>query len=221
MDILVKEIKTFSKQNWWIYILFIISLFLIYKTDSWNLLEVSIVFLFHFLWDICVMMMWDYYSKWKEKNALYAQIWSFIIFWLIWIYAWFTSWKWSYLVPQILFFWPIIKWFKPNIKWLNEFFMLWVWIFVLIIYYYLWLIHDLAVLIQIIWFIVFPISLIINNLKVKYFWSLSWIFLIFLWSAMMLYSWFLESKVIWTDLSYTLLPLTVFIYYLKLIKKYI
>jgi hypothetical protein len=221
MNIILKEIRLFSKQNWWIYILFIFSLFIIYKTNSWNLFEVALVFIFHFFWDICVMMMWDFYSKKQEKKALYAQIWSFIIFWLIWIYAWISSWKWSYLVPQILFFWPIIKWFKPNFKWLNSFFMLWVWIFVLIMYYYLWLIHSLTVFIQILWFIIFPISLIIKNNKTKYFWSLLWIFLIFLGSSSMLYSWFIEWKVIWTDLSYTLLPFTVFIYYIKLIKKYI
>ena len=221
MNLILKEIKLFSKQNWWIYILFIISLFIIYKTNSWSLIEVALVFMFHFFWDICVMMMWDFYSKKQEKKALYAQIWSFVIFWLIWIYAWITSDKWSYLVPQILFFWPIIKWFKPKFKWLNSIFMLWVWIIVLILYYYLWLIHNITIFIQILWFIIFPISLIIENNKVRYFWSLLWIFLIFLGSSFMLYNWFNEWKIIWTDLSYTLLPFTVFIYYLKLIKNYI
>jgi len=138
MNLLFKELKIFSKQNWWIYIIFIICLFVIYKTDSWNLIEVSLVFLFHFIWDICIMMMWDFHSKWKEKKALYAQIWSFTIFSLIWIYAWISAWKWSYLVPQLLFIWPIIKWFNINLKWLNYKFMIWVWALVLILYCYLW-----------------------------------------------------------------------------------
>ena len=221
MKLLLKEIKIFSKQNWWIYIIFIICLFIIYKTDSWNLLEVSLVFLFHFIWDICVMMMWDYNSKWKEKQALYAQIWSFIIFWLIWIYAWISAWKWSYLVPQLVFIWPIIKWFNINLKWLNYKFMIWVWALVLILYCYLWLISDIATLIQILWFIIFPIALILTNSKYKYFWSIFWIFLMFIGSWIMLYTGFIERNVIWTDLSYTLLPFTVFVYYLKLIKNYI
>ncbi len=221
MNLLLKEIKQFSKQNWWIYILFIISLFIIYKTNSWSLLEVSLVFMFHFFWDLCVMMMWDFYSKNQEKKALYAQIWSFIIFWLIWIYAWLTSEKWSYLVPQLLFFWPIIKWFNPNLKWLNTIFISSIWIIVLILYYYLWLITNFSTLVQILWFIIFPISLIIKNNKLKYFWNLIWIFLIFTGSSSMLYIWFLDWNIIWTDLSYTLLPFTVFVYYLKLIKKYI
>lgn len=221
MNLLIKELKKFSKQNWWIYAIFIICLFIIHKTETWNIIEVFLVFLFHFIWDICVMMMWGFYSKKENKKALYAQIWSFIIFWLIWIYAWMTDWKWSYIVPQILFFWPIIKWFNIKIKWLNSYFMIVVWIFVFILYYYLWLIENISVIIQILWFIIFPTSLIINNNKYKYFWTLIWIFLIFIWSWIMLYNWFVESKVVWTDLSYTLLPLTVLIYYIKLIKKYI
>ena len=124
MNIFIKELKLFSKQNWWIYIIFIICLFIIYKTGSWNIIEVCLVFMFHFIWDVFVMMMWDYYSKKENKKALYSQIWSFIIFWIIWIYAWLSAWKWSYLVPQILFFWPIIKWFNPSFKWLNAYFMI-------------------------------------------------------------------------------------------------
>lgn len=221
MNLFLKEIKTFSKQNWWIYIIFIICLFIIYKTGSWNLFEVSIIFFIHFLWDIYVMMMWNFHSKNENRKALLAQIWSFLIFWWIWIYAWLTAWKWSYLIPNLIFFWPIIKWFKPNLKWLNSYFMIVVWIFILILYYYLWLILNIAILIQILWFIIFPISLVLKSHKLKYFGSLLWIGFIFLGSTFLLYNWFIEKNINWIDLSFSLLPFTVFIYYIKLIKKYI
>ncbi len=221
MNLLLKEIKIFSKQNWWIYIIFIICLFIIYKTNSWSLLEVGLVFMFHFLWDMFVMMMWDYYAKKEDKKALYSQIWSFLIFGFIWIYAWIIDWKWSYLIPQLLFFWPIIKWFYPKFKWLDYKFLTFIWILVFSFYYYLDLIVNIWVFIQILWFIIFPISLILNNEKIRYFWNLVWIFFIFIWSAYLLYLWFLDKKVIWTDVSYTLLPFTVFIFYLKNFKKYI
>ena len=201
--------------------MFILCLFLIYKTNSWSLVEVALVFAFHFMWDMFVMMMWDFYAKKEEKNALYSQIWSFIIFGLIWIYAWITSDKWSYLVPQILFFWPIIKWFKKELKWLDYKFMTIVWLLVLILYYLLNLITSVWILIQILWFIIFPISLILKSEKYRYFWNLLWIIFIFIGSASLLYSWFLEGNVIWTDLSYSLLPLTVLGFYLKNLKKYI
>jgi len=221
MNILIKELKTFSKQNWWIYIIFIICLFVIYITNSGSLIEVSLVFAFHFLWDIFVMMMWDYYVKWEDKNALKSQIGSFAIFWIIWIYAWLSAWKWSYLIPQLLFFWPIIKWFKKEIKWININFMIFIWILVLIFYYSLLLITSYWVLIQILWFIIFPVSLILENEKIRYFWNLLWISFIFLGSASLLYNWFIEKNVIWTDLSYTLLPFTVLIFFIKNLKKYL
>jgi len=221
MNILFKELKEFSRQNWWIYIIFIICLYVIYITNSWSLLEVSLVFGFHFLWDIFVMMMWDYYSKNDDKNALKSQIWSFIVFWLIWIYAWITAWKWSYLVPQILFFWPIVKWFKKDIKWLDYKFMIVIWLIVLILYYLFNLISNIWVFIQILWFIIFPISLILTNEKLRYFGNLLWISFIFFGSAYLLYNWFVEKNIIWTDLSYSLLPFTVFIFYLKNLKKYL
>jgi len=221
MNILLKEIKIFSKNNWWIYLVFLICLFIIYKTNSWSLVEVSLVFVFHFLWDMFMMMMGDYYAKNEDKKALYAQTWGFMIFSLIWIYAWLTAWKWNYLVPQILFFWPIIKWFFPKIKWLDYKFLSIIWIFVFSFYYYLALITSFGVFIQILWFIFLPISLMIEDKKIKYFWNLVWIFLIFFGSALLLYNWFLEKNIIWTDVSYTLLPLSVFVFFLKNLRKYL
>jgi len=216
---LINELKKFSRDNWWVYMIFIICLFFIYRTNSWNIYEVSLVFVFHFLWDLCIMMMWDYYTKWKVKNGLYAQTGSFIIFSLIWIYSWLRFWKWSYLLPQFLFVWPIIKWFTQK-KWINYKFIIIVWIVVLWIYFSLWLIQNIWVLIQILWFIIFPVALSLNSEKIKYFLSLLWIMCIFIWSSYFLYQWFLEKNIIWTDLSYTLLPLTVVVFYLKNIKKY-
>jgi len=221
MNIFLKEIKKFSKQNWWIYVVFLVCIFLIYKTNSGNIYEVVFVFIFHFLWDMFVMMMWDFYAKKQEKKALYSQIWSFVIFGLIWIYAGVTQGKWSYLVPQILFFWPILKWFKKDLVWLNYNFLIIIWIIVFCFYYYLWLITNIWVFIQILWFIIFPISLIFKWEKIKYFWNLIAILFIFVGSAYLLYLGFLEKNIAGTDLSYSLLPFTVFVFYLKNLKKYL
>ena len=221
MNLLLKEFKKFSKENWWVYLMFLVCLYIIYVTNSGNLLEVSLVFAFHFLWDLFVMMMWDFYAKNENKKALYAQLGSFSIFSIIWIYAWITAWKWSYLLPQLLFIWPIIKWFFNDLKFLNYKFLIIVWILVFSVYYYLWLITSVWVFIQMLWFVIFPIALILEQQKMKYFLSLIWIFLIFLGSLSFLYDWFINKNIIWTDLSYTLLPLTVVVFYLKNLKKYL
>ena len=218
---LIKELKIFLKNNWWIFIIFFICIFLIYKTNSWNIYEVSLLFVFHFLWDLCVMMIGDYYSNKEERKWLLAQVGSFTIFGLIWIYAGYFQWKWSYLAPQILFIWPIIKWFNKKLSWINYKFISFVWILLFIAYYYFSIISNIWTFIQVLWFIIFPISLILKNDKKRYFWNLIWIWFIFLGSVFMLYQWFIHKNIIWTDLSYTLLPFTVFVFYLKNLKKYI
>ena len=221
---LYKEFNEFSRNNWWVYILFFISLFFVWKTNSWNLLEIVLVFIAHFLWDLCVMLVQDYFRKWDEKKALYAQTVSFIIFGLIGIYAWVVWWKWAYLLPQLLFVWPIVQWFlalykfKFNITWR---FLAVISVFVLFVYFYLDLVHNFWQFIQILWFAIFPISLMILNKKTRYFLSLVWIWFIFLGSFWQLYLWFLQHNVSGVDISYTLLPFTVFVFYLKDIKIYL
>ena len=215
------EIKKFSKNNWWIYLIFLACLFVIYKTNSWNLLEVVLVFFFHFLWDIFIMMMWDYLVVKEEKKALYSQTVSFIIFSLIGIYAWITKNNWNYLIPQSLFIWPLIKWFCRKIKFANYKFLIFIWVIVFSFYYYFWLIQNIWTIIQILGFIIFPIALVLDNEKLKYFFSLIWIFFIFLGSAYFLYLWFINKNIVWTDLSYTLLPLTVLVVYLKNFRNYL
>ncbi len=116
MNLLLKEIKLFSKQNWWIYIIFIICLFIIYKTGSWNLVEISLIFALHFLWDAFMMMMWDYYANKDYKKWTLSQIWGFTTFFVIWLYAWLSNWKWNYLLPQTVFIWPAIKWYFEEVK---------------------------------------------------------------------------------------------------------
>jgi hypothetical protein len=226
MNLFLKEIKDFSKNNWWIYIIFSICLFFIYKTNSWNIIEISLVFLFHFLWDVFMMMMWDYYSKKEINKWSLNQIWWFLTFFSIWLYSWLRNWKWNYLLPQALFIWPSLKWYfndikKKNIKFLNYKIVIIFWFIVLYVYYKYKLIENIWYLIQIIGFIIFSLSLVLYNERKKYFWSLIWIWLTTLGTSIILYYSFMQKEVVWTDISYTLLPFTVFVFYIKNIKKYL
>lgn len=234
INLILKELKNFIKNNWWIFIILFICLFFVWKTNYWNIYEVIILFIVQFAWDLCVMIMWDYYSKinWKDKKqdlkyktfGLYAQTISFIIFGFIWLYAGFYKWTWSYLLPQLLFIRPLIQWYLElfNIKFkITWKFSLFVWILLFWIYYFLWLITNIWILIQVLWFIMFPIALILNNEKRKYFLSLIWIFFIFLGSLLLLINGFFIHNISWVDVSYTLLPFTVFVFYLKNLKKYL
>ena len=226
MNIFLKEIKDFSKKNWWIYIVFFISLTIIYKTESWNIIEILIVFLFHIFWDIFMMMMWDYYSKKELNKWTLSQIWGFFTFTSIWLYAWLNNWKWNYILPQAIFIWPALKWYFKIIKWKNyKFFdykiVLFAWFIIAYIYYKLWILYNIWIFVQVFGFIVFPLGLILENEYKKYFLSLIWIWLITMWSWIILYKSFLLKNITWTDISYTLLPLTVFVFYIKNLKKYL
>lgn len=226
MNIFLKEIKDFSKNNRWIYLIFLLCLFFIHKTNSWNIIEITLVFLFHFLWDIFMMMMWDYYSKKEINKWSLSQIWWFLTFLLIWLYSWLKNWKWNYLLPQALFIWPSLKWYfndlkNKKIKFIDYKIVLVFWIIIIYIYYKFWLIENIWYLIQIIGFITFSLALVLENEKNKYLWSLIWIWFTTLWSSIILYYSFTQKNVVWTDISYTLLPLTVFAFYLKNFKKYL
>lgn len=149
-----------------------------------------------------------------------------MIFVLIWIYAGLTSWKWIYSIPQISFLLPNIKWYFRDVKNKNIWFLNWklsffVWIFILFLFYYLELISNIWNLIQVLGFIIFPLALMVNIAKNRYFLILIWIFAIAFGSWYELFVSFLNWVVKWIDISYTLLPFTVFVFFLKDIKKYI
>ena len=231
--LLLQEIKLFLNQNWWVFLLFLGCLILIYLTWSWNLVEIILVFLAHFSGDLAVMMMGNYFTLYKqtndkryEKYALLAQTVSFVIFWLIGLYAGIFWWKWAYFVPQVLFIWPLLKgfWQLYGLRLLSK--VNWIWILlvgivVLLIYLKIWLIHDVWGLVQVLGFVMFPLGLSLVNQKARYVLSTIGIWLIFVGSLYQLVLGILVGKVSGVDVSYTLLPFAVFVFYLKNLKVFL
>ena len=226
LKILLKELKIFAKSNWWIFIVFILCLILIYYTNSWNIIEVSIVFFLHFLGDLSVMIMVYYFSIKNNKYWAWFQIMQFFIFTILWLYAGFSAWKWHYLLPQIVFILPAIKSYFLEFKWknislLNAKTSIFLNIFIIFINYYLGLLSSINNVIQIFWFFFFSFALILIWEKEKYIYSLIWIFLITLGSFLSVYKSFLVSDIKWIDISYFLLPLTILVFYIKNFKQFI
>lgn len=224
--ILLKEIKIFAKSNWWIFVIFALSLVMIYKTNTGNIFEISLVFCMHFFGDLFVMMMAYYFSVKNNNKRLIFQILQVFVFTSLWLYAWFSAWKWHYLFPQIVFILPAIKLYFLEIKGKNIDYLNWKLSFILnlliiVVNYYLNLLTNIFSFIQIVWFVFFSIGLILINDKEKYLFSLVWIFFISLgWLNVVIDS-FLISNIKWIDISYTLLPITVLVFYLKNLKKFI
>lgn len=225
MNKILQEIKKFSLENWWIYIIFIICIFIIWYTNTGNIFEISIIFFLHFLWDIFMMMMWDYYAQNNKKQWGIYQILSMSVFTLIAVYAFIFNGKINYLISQILFWMSSLKAYldmkESSQKILNYKMILCVGIMVIWGYIYFDMIHNFSQYLQIIWFTFFAAFLAIHDKKIQYFWSLGSIFLIFLSSGIETYYSFLLADIKWIDISFFLLPLTVFIFYLKNIKKYL
>lgn len=226
MKEIINWIKKFSRKNWWIYIVFVFCLYFIFTTDSWNIVEILIIFTFHFLWDMFMMMMWDNYANNEKKKGSIYQILGLLVFCIISIYSLIFNWKINYIISQLMFWFTWLKVYFEDIFWKKYKIFSYktsiiLWLIILWNYYYFNLFNTFWEFLQMIWFISFSVFLIINNEKIKYFWSLVAIFLTtFAWWTE-IYNSFLISNIKWIDISYTLLPLTVFISYLKNIKLYL
>ena len=205
----------------------------IYITHSGSLIEIILVFIAHFLWDLAIMLMGDYFSLYQktknlkyEKYAIIAQSISFVIFGMIGLYAGLFWWKWAYFVPQILFIWPLLKgiWEFLKIKILEKIdykLVAIVGFFVILWYFWFGLIHNIWWFIQVLWFVIFPLWLSITNHRWKYIISTIWIWFIFVGSFYELILWILDKNVSGVDVSYTLLPFTVLVFYLKNLKNFL
>ena len=226
MNILILEIKKFSKENWWIYIIFTICLITIWYTEKWSILEVVLVFCAHFLWDLFMMMMWEYYSKKKFKEwAISQALWN-VVFLLIWIYAILKSSEWQYFLPTFAFImWAVKTYFlqvkSKDIKFLNIYSVLIVNLAIFLIYIYFGLFNSYYSYIQFLGFTIWSSWLILQDSKNRYTYYVLGTFLIALGSFIWIYINFFKWIVLWTNISYFLLPLTVVIFYLKNLKKYL
>ncbi len=226
MKEIVSELKNFLKLEWWVFIIFFICLVFIFATKTWNIWEILIVFLFHCVWDIFIMTMWKCYSNWDlRKWGIFQLLWNLTI-WFIWFYSWIFNWKWNYVVAQVWFYYSALRNYLLNVKWKRLDFLDWKLFLILMFlvsffYYYFWFITSFWVFIQFLWFVIFPLWLILDNDKNKFFVSIFWIFIMTLGSVIILYESYLKGNIIWVDISFTLLPLTVLVSYIKNLKRFI
>lgn len=226
MNILLQEIKNFSRENWWVYLIFFICIWFIYKTGTGNVLEISIVFFFHFLWDIFMMMMGEYYKLWDKKKWSISQWLSVIMFTLIGIYAFIYNGKINYLVSQIMFWFSGLKVYFEDvlgkkITFFSQSTGVILGLITLGMYWYLDIPNSWNAWLQIIGFFCFANALIMQNEKHRYFWSLFAISIITISSGIETYFSYLNGSIKWIDISFTILPLTVFVFYFKNIASYL
>jgi hypothetical protein len=225
METFIKEIKIFSKNNWWIFILLIFALWIVAITGKWNLTEIIILFLANFLWNLFIMVMQTNYTNKNNKVwALYhiSSTWAFTCISLYGIIflgqSQYILWQLAYLIASIKAFSYYNFW--KNITIFNEKTLVLVNTILLLIFLKFFNFQTFSLL-QALWFSLITTGLVSIKDETRYWFNIIWIFLLvsgsLLWVIVSFQSWNTD----WIALWYFLLTLTVFVYYIKLLKKYL
>ena len=223
---LLKELKKFSKENWWVYILFFITLWIVAYTWNWNIIEIFLLFLANFLGNLCIMSMQSNYTE--KNNRLWAifQVAGTVVFLSLWVYWLIFLDQKQYILWQIAYTLSAIKAFsyynlKKDLRFINWLILSIANILFIYIYYSFFYNWDFSFLIQAVWFSFSSTWFVLLNDKKRYYTILIWTWLLTIWSLMITYN----SYILWaTDgiaLWYFLLTWTVWVYYIKLLKKYL
>jgi hypothetical protein len=112
----IKEVKSFSRANWWIYIIYFMLLGVILLIEQDKLLSVFIITSLHFVADIFIMMMFSAYSHGENKQGTYYQVMSMLIFMSLKIYTGVIDNSWHYLAADPIYIFAAIKNYRIDIK---------------------------------------------------------------------------------------------------------
>ena len=226
MNILLKEFKKFSRENWWVYILFFWAMWIVWYTWNWNLTEIILLFIANFFANICIMAMQDSFSEKKPKIwTSYQVLWTAIflvlgVYWLIYLkQSQYILWQVAYILSAIKTYFYFNK--NIDLKIINAKLLILINIIFLILFYIYFANNSISLLIQAIWFWFSSTWFVILDDKKRYFTILIWTWLIIIGSLFITYNSFNAGNLDWIALWYFILSGTVWIYFLKLLKKYI
>lgn len=219
------EVQRFSRQNWWIYILLFIALGVVFFTGKGNLLEIIILFFLNLLWNLCTMMMQSLYKD--NKLALWS---TFLlvansIFTIVALYGFFGNNEGQYILWQIVFF---LSWLKVfllynydyDIKWVSpKYYVVYNSILLYITYFVLgiqgyWFIQAIGFAFITLWFTMTQDS-------ERYFTILVGIIFLSIGNISWIVDNYITGYILGITVSYGLLSLTTFSFYVKLLPTYI
>lgn len=225
MSMLLQELKNFSKANLWIFFVLALALWIVIITWKWNPFEILILFLVNFCWNLCIMVMQENYTKQNNRTWAYYHVFTVIIFTSIASYWFLFLWQSQYIIWQIAYTAAAAKAFfhynyQKNITLINEK----SWIILNIVLFSWFLLYFQPIWYQILQWIGFSlVTTWLMSIKdsLRYWLNIFGIFGVTsgsLWGVIHSYQlWSLDG----IALAYFLLTLTVFLYYIKLLKKYI
>lgn len=224
-DIFIKELRNFSKDNWWVYIILIICLWIVYKTGKGDLTEIIILFIANFLWNLFIMIMQDFYTAEKNKKWAINQLVSVSIFTSLAIYGLFSKWQFQYIIWQFMYILAAAKVFsfyifEKDLRILNENTFL-VINFLLFLVFVNFIPHDNFHILQALWFSLITSWLVSIKDKVRYWLNLFGIFALTAGSLWWVIISYITLELDWIALWFFLLTWTVFVFYIKILPNYL
>lgn len=225
MNTFLNELKGFSKENWWIYPIVIIILIIVVYTGKWNPVSVWTLFIINFIANLFIMAAMNSYSEKKNIAGANYHVLATITFAWLWIYGIIYLWHYQYIIWQIAYSLAAIKAFSfytynKNIKIFNEKTFIVLNLIFLSAFLYYFDFH-IASLLQALGFSFVTTWLVSISDKIRFWMSYLWMFGIVWGSAIFSYYSFIDNSLDWVALGYLLLGLTVFVYFSRLLKKYI
>lgn len=217
---ILSYIQSFSRANLWIYLVFLLWIAVIGFSDKGNIFAISIIFISHCAADIAMMMMGDLDGRGKHRDARIAQIASLIIFTAIGIAAIITKGEWQYMLPQILYGISAMYAFqrdrsKVAITTLRWMIFLYTTILIIGCMWYYRTFDSIASFLQAVGFLMMPVVLLFENTKERIFGLITTLGFIIIGSFLAcIQSWIL-GDISGYQISYFLLPLTVFVFFLR------
>ena len=114
----VKEVKKFSRANWWVFIIYIILMGVIFLVQKNELASIAVFFItsLHFVADIFIMMMFSAYSRSANRQGTYYQIMSMLIFMSLKIYTGLSDHQWHYFAADPIYILAALKNYRIDIE---------------------------------------------------------------------------------------------------------
>ena len=221
--------QEFCRKNWWVFVVFAISLVFIFFTNTGDILEITLVFLVYFLAELCIMIMVSYMHEKNYKASSMFQFIGNIIFTILFMYHYISSAQVHYFLASPIYISSAIRniflyHFNIHLRWINavNVFFLWILSFWSYYIYNLWE-FTLQIFLQSLGMIIFTSYLVMSDAKehAKYFFGLVWIGLIVIWSVYGVFYEYWLGKIYWVTIAFVLMPLTLLLVYLKNIRKYL
>lgn len=215
----------FSKNYWWIYVLLSISIGIVLSTGRWNIYEVILLFLWNFLGNLCIMMMQDSYKDNKMQLGAYFLVLANVLFSWVSLYGFVVNGEVQYLLWQISFNLVGIKTFlyyvfSYDFKQINFITIGCVNTFLIFIILYFFDVNYYTIL-QSFWFAGVTLWLSILEDTKRYFILIFWTFILVCGNLLGIIDNFISGYILGITVSYGILTLTTFVFYIKLLPLYL